>query len=109
MKVFDHDTSFEEDEQEETDGKSDGSGGKHDKKIDDKQVSNEFKKGIMLSNMLLGCREGNGDKVKINYFNKHEWVIWWVIQDHNLDRQEKRDLEKIGKVRMDQRSHFFFS
>ena len=48
MKVFDHDTSFEEDEQEETDGKSDGSGGKHDKKIDDKQVSNEFKKGIML-------------------------------------------------------------
>ena len=48
MKVFDHDTSFEEDEQEETDSKSDGSGGKHDKKIDDKQVSNEFKKGIML-------------------------------------------------------------
>ena len=48
MKVFDNDTSFEEDEQEETDGRSDGSGGKHDQKIDDKQVSNEFKKGIML-------------------------------------------------------------
>ena len=45
---FNHDTSYEEDKQEETDGKSDDSGKIHCKKTDDEQVNNNLKKEIML-------------------------------------------------------------
>ena len=44
---FDHDTSYEEDEQEEIDGKTDDSGENMTKKNDNEQVNNE-KKWIML-------------------------------------------------------------
>ena len=69
-----------------------------------------FKTMILADHDIFGyyavvTGEGYDDEIGINYFEKCDKC--WVIQDHDLDCQEKGDFKNIEKKKkngMDQRS-----
>lgn len=85
------------------------------KKTDDEQVNNEFKKGDyveVVKRQFVGyyavvTGEGYGDEVEINEFEICDKC--WVIQDHDLDCQEKGDFKNIEKKQNGSEIIIFFS
>ena len=63
--------------------------------------------GAFVGYYAVVTSEGYGDEVEVNYFEKKG--KWWTLKEYDLDSREKSELQKVVKVDMDHRSHYYFS